>query len=69
MATKTVKTQTRRPKHVPLRTCISCRETKQNASCCASCAHPTDTFSSTPAVRNLDEALTFAPGFHAGKRP
>ena len=28
MATKTVKTQTRRPKHVPLRTCIACRETK-----------------------------------------
>ena len=28
MATKSVKTQTRRPKHVPLRTCIACRETK-----------------------------------------
>jgi uncharacterized protein len=28
MATKSVKPQTKRPKHVPLRTCISCRETK-----------------------------------------
>ena len=28
MATKSVKIQTKRPKHVPLRTCISCRETK-----------------------------------------
>ena len=28
MATKSAKTQTKRPKHVPLRTCISCRETK-----------------------------------------
>ncbi len=28
MATKTTKTQTRRPKHIPLRTCISCHETK-----------------------------------------
>jgi predicted RNA-binding protein YlxR (DUF448 family) len=28
MATKSVKTQPKRPKHVPLRTCISCRETK-----------------------------------------
>lgn len=25
---KTAKTQTKRPKHVPLRTCVSCRETK-----------------------------------------
>jgi predicted RNA-binding protein YlxR (DUF448 family) len=28
MATKSLKKQTKRPKHVPLRTCISCRETK-----------------------------------------
>src|SRR5438874_8460216 len=28
MATKSMKTQTKRPKHVPLRTCIACRETK-----------------------------------------
>ena len=25
---RTAKTQTKRPKHVPLRTCVSCRETK-----------------------------------------
>jgi uncharacterized protein len=25
---KSAKTQTRRPKHVPLRSCVSCRETK-----------------------------------------
>jgi predicted RNA-binding protein YlxR (DUF448 family) len=28
MATKSAKTQTQRPKHIPLRTCISCHETK-----------------------------------------